>query len=521
MRQAFTLLLICTFLLTACEQSTTVTPYPTVDPFVQGGGSSLPLQPVDAGPISTRTPGPTPTRASLSVTVRPRDPNAPLVTPTPDAPRALPTLRQDAEQYVVQPGDALGSIAQRYGVSLEELMQNNNLADPNLLTVGMTLDIPAPDPGSVGPAFKVIPDSELVYGPASALFDVDGFVQGKGGYLSAYAQDVNGEFLTGAEIVTLVAENYSVNPRLLLALIEHQSGWLSNPQPVVSDYPLGLVDAYRPGLYRQLAWAANELNRGFYWWRAGAVSAWVLADGSVVPADATINAGTAGVQRLFSQLDAYDGWQTDVTLNGLFKTYYLLFGNPFDLSIEPLVPPGLTQPRFTLPFGRGETWSFTGGPHGGWDTGSAWAAVDFAPPGETAGCASNDAWVTAIADGLIVRASNGAVIQDLDGDGYEQTGWVVFYMHIEIRERVEPGTYVSAGDLIGHPSCEGGVSNGTHVHLARKYNGEWIAADGSLPFNLDGWISSGTGNEYDGYFTRGSEQLEAWNGVDQVNQITR
>ena len=520
MRRVFILLLISTFLLTACGQ-TTATPYPTVDPFVQGGGNNLPLQVAEAGPLPTRTPGPTPTRAPLSVTVPPRNPNAPLVTPTPDSPRALPTLRQGADQYVVQVGDMLGSIAQRYGVSLEALMQANGLADPNLLTVGMTLDIPAPEPGAVGPSFKVIPDSELVYGPASALFDVDGYVQDRGGYLSAYAQDVNGEILTGSQIVTLVAQNYSVNPRLLLALIEHQSGWVSNPQPAVSDYPLGFVDSYRAGLYRQLAWAANELNRGFYWWRANAISAWVLADGSVVPVDATLNAGTAGVQRLFAQLDAFDGWQADVTVNGLFKTYYLMFGNPFDLAIEPLLPPGLAQPRLTLPFAQGETWSFTGGPHGGWDSGSAWAAVDFAPPGESAGCVTSGSWVTAIADGLIVRAANGAVIQDLDGDGYEQTGWTILYMHIDTFERVEAGAYVSAGDPIGHPSCEGGVSNGTHVHLARRYNGEWIAADGPLPFNLDGWISSGAGNEYDGYFKRGSQQLEAWDGVVDLNQISR
>ena len=57
-----------------------------------------------------------------------------------------------------------------------------------------------------------------------------------------------------------------------------------------------------------------------------------------------------------------------------------------------------------LPFEKGTTWSFTGGPHGGWDSGSAWAALDFAPPGEPAGCVSSDAWVVAVADGLILRA---------------------------------------------------------------------------------------------------------------------
>jgi hypothetical protein len=95
-------------------------------------------------------------------------------------------------------------------------------------------------------------------------------------------------------------------------------------------------------------------------------------------------------------------------------------------------------------------------------------------------------------------------------------------MHIETRDRIQSGTYVYAGERIGHPSCEGGFSNGTHVHLARKYNGEWVSADGSIPFNLDGWISSGNGNEYDGYLTRGSTVLEALEGkFEGLNQISR
>ena len=65
------------------------------------------------------------------------------------------------------------------------------------------------------------------------------------------------------------------------------------------------------------------------------------------------------------------------------------------------------------------------------------------------------------------------------------------------------------------------MANGTHLHLARKYNGEWIAADGRLPFNLDGWVSSGDGIEYDGFLERGTQKVEAWDGVNDLNQITR
>ena len=112
-------------------------------------------------------------------------------------------------------------------------------------------------------------------------------------------------------------------------------------------------------------------------------------------------------------------------------------------------------------------------------------------------------------------------MEDLDNDGYEQTGWDVLYMHVAAQDRVQAGTYVYAGDRIGHPSCEGGIANATHLHIVRKYNGEWIPADGNLPFVLGGWVSSGTGTEYNGYLKQGSITLEASEGITDTNQISR
>jgi len=433
----------------------------------------------------------------------------------------LPTPRIDPGNHVIQPGDTLGSIALQYGVGLDALMQANGLSDADLLSPGDALYIPAPSPGEQGSDFKIIPDSEMVYGPANAFFDVYAFVQHESGYLATYSEDVNGINLSGSQIVTLVSQKYSVNPRLLLALLEHQSGWVTESSPVNTEYPLGLLDPSHNSLYHQLTWTANTLNRGYYLWRVNALATWVLADGSVLPIASTINAGTAAIQGYFAGLDDMYSWQGNTTAFGLFQTYFFLFGNPFDLAIEPLVPANLKQPEMQLPFESGKVWSFTGGPHGGWDNGSAWAALDFGPPGEFAGCTPSDEWVVAVADGWIVRTGDGVVIQDLVGDGLEQTGWVVFYMHIERRDRVIPKSYVNAGDRIGHPSCEGGLSNGTHLHIARKYNGEWIAADGITPFQFEGWYSSGTAEEYDGFLTKGEQTIEAWDGRNELNQIER
>ena len=519
--------LLITLIISSCSGVGSDNAYPTYDPFAPLNGSGTQIAPVQQGEVviqaATTHTGPTPTRAPVSVTIGPTDVDPSFISPTPDLPHDLPAPREYVDQYTVQPGDTLGSIAQGYGITLEALMAANGLNESSILSVGVVLNIPPinadPNPGS---SFKIIPDSELIYGPASVDFDLSEFLKKRGGYLSSYVQDLDGEYISSTEIIMRVAQNYSVNPRLLVALIEYKSGWVTNPVPQNIDYPLGNFDTYYAGLYRQLTWAADNLNRGYYLWRVGALSTLPLVDGSYVPLDPTINAGTAGVQYFLSLFNSRSFWDQDVSTLGFFQTYHELFGYPFDYSVAPLLPSNLTQPPMQLPFEVGVTWSFTGGPHGGWDSGSAWAALDFAPPGEPAGCITSDAWVVAAADGLIVRAEDGAVIQDLDNDGYEQTGWTVLYMHIETRDRVKPDTYVYAGEIIGHPSCEGGFSNGTHVHLARRYNGEWIPADGNLPFNLDGWVSTGNGVEYDGFLTRGDKVLEAWEGVDEnLNQISR
>lgn len=429
----------------------------------------------------------------------------------------------ETKEYTVQPNDTLGLIARKYGVNLTSLIEANSLLDPDHLEVGQVLTIPAGEPLPPGPDFKIIPDSELVYSPASVGFNIPAFVNQHNGYLNHYREELDKRSYTGANIVARVAMENSVNPRLLLAVLEYQSGWVTQPNPELRsrDYPMLYMDKSRIGLYRQLSWAANNLDRGYYVWRAGGAANYILIDDSVIPPASTLNAGTAGVQYFFSLLYGNEDWQKAVSEKGLYTTYNNLFGYPFDYAIEPLLPADLAQPLMQLPFEPDNTWSFTGGPHGGWADGSGWAAIDFAPPGEAQGCVERDAWVVAVADGLILRADIGAVVQDLDGDGNEQTGWTVLYMHIATRDRVEPGAYLKAGERIGHASCEGGYSTGTHLHLARRYNGEWIPADGPLPFILDGWVSSGDGVYYNGFLKKNGVVVEAWEERRTENQISR
>ena len=486
-----------------------------------------------AVPIQTYLP---PTRA----------PGLPIASPTANGPlmptfTALPDTRQTIasptpgpQSYVVMEGDYPASIAEQFGITVDELLSNNNLGVDTVIYPGDVLLVPVtarqhapvslPQLSSAD-YFKIIPDSELVYGPLSAMLDVDTFVQKQAGYLAFYTQDVDGEMLSGSQIVIKVAHNYSINPRLLLALLEYRAQWVTNPNPAASttDNPIGYVDDFHQGLYRQLTWSADMLNQGFYRWKEGKIQTWNLTDGTQIIPQPGINPGTAAVQLFFSKLDDQTTWGIDTGPNGLFATFSLMFGYPFDWAIEPMLPAGLTQPSLTLPFEPGQVWQFTGGPHDGWDQGSAWAALDFAPPGPGVDCGStSDAWVTASAPGLVVRADSGAVLQDLDNDGLEQTGWTLLYMHIETRDRVLPGTRLQTGDRIGHPSCAGGQADAVHLHLARRYNGLWIlATDPRLPFVLDGYIASGNDVKYDGWLTRSGHVVEAFGGRNPVNEISR
>ena len=54
---------------------------------------------------------------------------------------AAPAVNKAAKQYTVQSGDTLSVIADRYGIPMERLVALNNLSDPNTLVVGTTLKL--------------------------------------------------------------------------------------------------------------------------------------------------------------------------------------------------------------------------------------------------------------------------------------------------------------------------------------------------------------------------------------------
>lgn len=450
----------------------------------------------------------------------------------------MPTLAIDSS-YSVQAGDTLSGIAAANGISLDMLLSVNNLSNPDQLTIGQVINLPAMPETETG-NYVIIPDGRLVRGPGSTSFDIESFIANQPGYIHLAADTVNDQLLTGTEVVRRVALEFSVDARLLLALLEYKAKWLSQLEldDIQKTYPMegqpSPTGIDRIGLYKQLSWAANQLNMGYYGWKYRAWSILELPDGVRMRYSPGLNAATVGIQYFLSQNTSYASWLAAVSENGFYKTYSEYFGDPFSGSITEPVPQELSQPVLTLPFPQGQTWFFTGGAHGGWGSGSAWAAIDFAPPDDrpddSSPCFISENWGTAVASGVIARSEDGSVILDLDMDGDESTGWTILYLHMASEGRVKVGTAVQPGDFIGKPSCEGGFSNATHMHLARRYNGEWIpvdcdncASNTSFPaFVMAGWTIHGLPNQqYQGYMVNGAEQRTAEQGrLTPINRVS-
>ena len=175
-------------------------------------------------------------------------PGASLATPGTFSPEDPTRFR-----YLAQPGDTLASLAGRFGVAPEQIISAQPIPSTAFIPPGQELWLPnllgvTPYPSAV------LPDSAVVNSPSAANFDLPGYIRQSGGYLSTYQERVGDQTLSGMEIVQLVAIESSIHPRLLLAFLEYQTGWVTGqPQSATAiRYPVGFHVTGWTGLYKEL-----------------------------------------------------------------------------------------------------------------------------------------------------------------------------------------------------------------------------------------------------------------------------
>lgn len=453
----------------------------------------------------------------------------PIETFLPVAPTPVTNCQMQPEPgkqlYCTQSGDRLDAIARRFRVNTSQIQGSVGLEPNAILAVNTRLGLPTPT-FSTPYNQPALPDNAIIYGPDSVSADIVTYAQNAGGYLSQYKQYLYDGWHSGPEIVALVAVETSTNPRLLLSLVEYQSNWLfGHPADADLDLsPLNYEAVGVEGLYSELQVAARELSRGYYGWREGTLQTLTFRDKHTADIAPQLNVGSVAVQNLFAGLyDEGNFYNKLYGPDGFLAFHAGMFGDPWAraASAGTLMPANIIQPELSLPFPLGETWALTSGPHITWQYGTPRGAIDFAPLDDLPGCIISPNWAVAAAPGLVVRSQRGAVAIDLDGDGNEGTGWVLLYMHLTPEGRAGVNTWLSQDDHVGHPSCEGGVSTGTHLHIARKFNGEWISAEGPLPLVLDGWQAVARPGNYAGLLIKDGQQVLVGPSSEEYTWITR
>ncbi len=355
---------------------------------------------------------------------------------------------------------------------------------------------------------SLISDEEFVR-PAGD-WDIQAFLETQVGPLKNYEFENDEHVVPASRAIEFHAELFAINPRVLLTLMELKSNLLSGP---TSDenalrYAMGSDDPDYANFQAQLRWAVEELSKGFRDWYMGEnLTRIILGDGTVVKSLPDMDAGTYALLRFLAIGADKAQWRMWISQDdGSFhETYIRLFGDlgHSEGRMGKASSAIINAPaNLRLPWGNGETWYYTGGPHTATSGGTSYSkgAIDFAPGGGS-GCFQSSDWVRAASGGTVKYASCNFVRIEHSG------GWSTAYFHLSDIQ-VSVGQSVSDGTALGHPSCGTGAScgwngsaTGSHVHLDTRMNNIPQRIDGTV---LGGWTIHESSANYAGTMTNDS-----------------
>ncbi|MCS6826996.1 MAG: LysM peptidoglycan-binding domain-containing M23 family metallopeptidase [Caldilinea sp.] len=376
--------------------------------------------------------------------------------------------------YTVAPGDTLGAIAVRFGVTVEALVAANGIEDPNRIRVGQVLLIPGAD-GSVS-APETVTGIPTAVVRAQAGDDI-AVLAARYGEDPALIAELNATTTThrlfpGQPV--LVPTRAAPPPRLNFgailtidapdSIVQGRTGrlYVTTSRPValfgrLSDQPLhfNILDAQ--GLVQFAFVPVNALQEpGVYTLEVGYTTARGVDLKRTFPVN--VVAGPYGYQEIVVTQEKADVLTSDVVaaererVVAVWSQY-----TPFLLWRERFRRPISADYPTTSPFGQRRTYSVAdiGNFHAGQDFGAPEGALIFAPaPG-----------IVVLAEPLAVRGN--AVILDHGGGVF--TG----YWHMS-EIKVAPGMRVETGDVLGLVGNTG-LSTGSHLHWELRIDG--VAVD--------------------------------------------
>lgn len=302
-------------------------------------------------------------------------------------------------------------------------------------------------------------DRTFVHGPDLLDFDLDAYLARSAPHLRPHA-----------EFMKHWSGYYSINPKVLLAVLEHRSRAVSQRDAVADDPSAGLVPGV--GFREQVHEILSALYHDFYAHR-------LQSD------DKQLNAATYALMNLFRSRASVAEFAPDaeVTRRGFLDTYERLFPGsrtralPLDEGVEAVPPPDLLQ----LPWKLGQSWRFNGvhtttgsdpGVMSSIDMTRTWSLV-------WGNDTSTDYVVAAHAGQVTVYSSCFVRVTS-------PSGWATNYYHLSTLA-VSNGQQVTANQTLGvyantqaQALCQGGSSTGPHVHFSLLQNGAYAPIDGAM-----------------------------------------
>jgi LysM repeat protein len=140
----------------------------------------------------------------------------------PGAKAAAPAPQAASRVHVVQAGESMSSIADRYRVTLTKLLAANRLANPRLIVPGQRIAVPGTPPARPKAAGKPTPTSENTFAGYTYSDATVAAAQKNRATLAKADLPSRTEI---AAMIRRTATRHGVDPRLALAISWQESGW--------------------------------------------------------------------------------------------------------------------------------------------------------------------------------------------------------------------------------------------------------------------------------------------------------
>lgn len=263
---------------------------------------------------------------------------------------------------------------------------------------------------------------------------------------------------------------FSVNPSLVLALMDMRSGIITHPSVTALTKPFGQI-SYQTGFLDQMDDVLVQLASDYY----NILEQQRLEFSTKHSLEVHKTAATQALERLFAAVGEWPEEQLDK----LFETHEALFGRPmatpeYEAFYSAMVTNKNARPRMQMPWQLGVTGWSSGGTHANNGASGAFSALDFA----------RRPWPSWGGRMDPIHAAHDGVAERVTSCGLRVThssGWGTFYYHLA-QVAVREGQTIRRNDRLGvyantlsQATCNGGSSTGPHVHFALLSRGTFVS----------------------------------------------